>query len=833
MSLEINPNDELIFQGTCDEVCNANLNLTNRGTERLAFKIKTACEHHRIKPYKGFIDLKEAVDVQVTYKPQANIDSQQVNKQNRLVIKYLVVPKTYNDEFDTFWKEYGTQTDDTQQVILQCRFVSIPTTPALPATPKLPASTSAKNTVVQQNSANLIRPILKPAIQSPPISPYVLPSQVPQQTVIQQSWQDACDYDLRERYTPKKSRFKSLFRRNKKSVRTRSIPTKTPLIPPQVAPIPPRTAPVPPRTIPNPLLVLPLLYTSNETSESDEDDQSNIKIRSGNLMFTNTDVIVVSRSSAYLLENILKAVGQSFRDEYDMKLRRDPDASLISIRTRDELPAKRVYFVSCQLGSDQVQAGLSIKNLITEAMKRASNDGYQSIAFPAIGCGLAGCSSSFVAKTMVGEIYNQLKTYSLTILFVIEFGKYDIFDQFNKAIKSIPQVEESDTEMKQILIDVGNSVVIVEKGDILQQTTDVIVGTTTSNRLKKSMLEAAGDETMSAYEHEYQRDPNRNLISVPGGQLSVHQIYFFQWEPSRNLALLRKSYMDLISTVLQHVITDGFTSIAVPIIGCGEYSYSTSQVAKMMLADVKNQLTNSDSSLIVKFIIRHEQKDIYDIFRDQMSIISDVTDAATLDWLDHGTSAPIHSTVGFNFSLPSTWECGRDGQNSFTLDVSSDEYNEVLSKFQPTMLGSYSKIMRIERIQNERCYLQFKIHRQGLREELKTDTEKVLFHGCPEQASQSIIKHGFNRNFAGVNGTQYGLGVYFSDNGSYSHFYAKSNAVGERRMFLARVLIGKSCLGHASQKTPPDGYHSTTDGIQIFVTYHDAQAYAEYLIVYQ
>ena len=153
-----------------------------------------------------------------------------------------------------------------------------------------------------------------------------------------------------------------------------------------------------------------------------------------------------------------------------MKLRRDPNASLISVKTDGKVPAKIVYFVSCQLSSDPIQMGLSIKNLITDTMKQASHDGYQSVAFPAIGCGLAGCSSSFVAKTMVEEIYNQLKTYSLTILFVIEFGKNDIFDQFNKATKSIPQVEASDTEMKQILIDVGNSVVIVEKGDILQQT---------------------------------------------------------------------------------------------------------------------------------------------------------------------------------------------------------------------------------------------------------------------------------------------------------------------------------------------------------------------------
>ena len=34
-------------------------------------------------------------------------------------------------------------------------------------------------------------------------------------------------------------------------------------------------------------------------------------------------------------------------------------------------------------------------------------------------------------------------------------------------------------------------------------------------------------------------------------------------------------------------------------------------------------------------------------------------------------------------------------------------------------------------------------------------------------------------------------------------------------------------------KTRPLGFDSTTDGNHIFVTYHDAQAYGEYLITYK
>jgi hypothetical protein len=52
-------------------------------------------------------------------------------------------------------------------------------------------------------------------------------------------------------------------------------------------------------------------------------------------------------------------------------------------------------------------------------------------------------------------------------------------------------------------------------------------------------------------------------------------------------------------------------------------------------------------------------------------------------------------------------------------------------------------------------------------------------------------------------------------------------------MSLARVLIGKTIKGNESMKTRPSGFDSTTDGDHIFVTYHDAQAYAEYLITYK
>ncbi|CAF1397206.1 unnamed protein product [Adineta steineri] len=79
----------------------------------------------------------------------------------------------------------------------------------------------------------------------------------------------------------------------------------------------------------------------------------------------------------------------------------------------------------------------------------------------------------------------------------------------------------------------------------------------------------------------------------------------------------------------------------------------------------------------------------------------------------------------------------------------------------------------------------------------------------------------------------YGCGVYFHEHASYSSSYSRLDSSGERTMFLARVLIGKTCIGSSSMKVPPVGFDTTTDGQHIFVVYHDASAYGEYLITYK
>ncbi|UJR16757.1 hypothetical protein I4U23_003657 [Adineta vaga] len=227
-----------------------------------------------------------------------------------------------------------------------------------------------------------------------------------------------------------------------------------------------------------------------------------------------------------------------------------------------------------------------------------------------------------------------------------------------------------------------------------------------------------------------------------------------------------------------------------------------------MIREMKQHIKERKLAWTVKFIIEPNQQNVYDEFCKQL----------------------------LSSNQPSTLYGRQQSENKqlrCTISQYTDEYKLIINQFDETMKGKYTKIIQLERIQNERWQMQYLAHWKDFRKRLNENTEKLLYHGCPESAAKLIIEDCFNRSFAGVNGTLYGVGVYFSSNASYSHGYTKSNIKGERCMFVARVLVGKTTQGNAHMKIRPLGFDSTTDGNHIFVTYHDAQAYAEYLITYK
>uniref|UniRef100_A0A665UJ11 Poly [ADP-ribose] polymerase n=1 Tax=Echeneis naucrates TaxID=173247 RepID=A0A665UJ11_ECHNA len=127
--------------------------------------------------------------------------------------------------------------------------------------------------------------------------------------------------------------------------------------------------------------------------------------------------------------------------------------------------------------------------------------------------------------------------------------------------------------------------------------------------------------------------------------------------------------------------------------------------------------------------------------------------------------------------------------------------------------------------------------------------EKLLYHGTSRYNADGIMKTGFSRSFAGLNGnesTSFGRGTYFSINANYSSHsdFCRPAADGSKVMFVARVLTGKYSQGLKSMKAPPpinaqhphDRYDSVVDNMDVpsmYVVFHDNQAYPDYLITFK
>jgi poly [ADP-ribose] polymerase 10/14/15 len=185
--------------------------------------------------------------------------------------------------------------------------------------------------------------------------------------------------------------------------------------------------------------------------------------------------------------------------------------------------------------------------------------------------------------------------------------------------------------------------------------------------------------------------------------------------------------------------------------------------------------------------------------------------------------------------VPAVWTLGsaQSGQTvRVVLDPLQKEYSNVTALLKSSLDGRF-RILRIERIQN---LGQWGLYQAKKREmERRGDPghgERRLFHGTDEATVPRIISTAFNRSYCGKNATVYGQGVYFAQDASYSALdtYSRPNGLGDKHIFLCRVLVGAYTLGDNSMRVPPpraDGvFDSTVDKMNspsIYVTYHDAQ----------
>ncbi|CAK6978810.1 protein mono-ADP-ribosyltransferase PARP14-like [Scomber scombrus] len=199
-----------------------------------------------------------------------------------------------------------------------------------------------------------------------------------------------------------------------------------------------------------------------------------------------------------------------------------------------------------------------------------------------------------------------------------------------------------------------------------------------------------------------------------------------------------------------------------------------------------------------------------------------------------------------DFTPPLYWDNMANDLMVVALQPSSAEYQTVNDAFKQTVTKTVIKIERLQNVHLRRAYELQKKHISDKNGQTHGAVEKLLYHGTTQDNCTSIIETGFNRSFAGQNATAYGLGTYFAVHASYSALptYSKPAMDGTQLMFVSRVLTGFYTQGQSDMKVPPplscfqpheryDSVVDIMDNPNMYVVFHDHQAYPDYLITFK
>lgn len=219
------------------------------------------------------------------------------------------------------------------------------------------------------------------------------------------------------------------------------------------------------------------------------------------------------------------------------------------------------------------------------------------------------------------------------------------------------------------------------------------------------------------------------------------------------------------------------------------------------------------------------------------------------------TPTPINPRTTFTSpSLIRQPSIDRYRANEVLLNPSDDQYQAVLKLFRATVPTTRAEVVNISVVQNPSLLALYTAMKMVMIDRGTKTNEKLVFHGTNKKSLEQIKIAGFNRSFAGVNGTVYGAGTYFARDASYSLNYSRPDSDKMYYMLVAEILCGTSGRADSSLKSnplkydasaqgavtpvpgkPPFDYYDSavSSGEDIYVIFHDAQAYPKYVIEFK
>uniref|UniRef100_A0A3Q3AVP0 Poly [ADP-ribose] polymerase n=1 Tax=Kryptolebias marmoratus TaxID=37003 RepID=A0A3Q3AVP0_KRYMA len=208
-----------------------------------------------------------------------------------------------------------------------------------------------------------------------------------------------------------------------------------------------------------------------------------------------------------------------------------------------------------------------------------------------------------------------------------------------------------------------------------------------------------------------------------------------------------------------------------------------------------------------------------------------------------GSAFSVNPLEEFTSWYPPVWlrPAGED-YSLVDVPIGTRAHRTVEDLFHESLSETSMEIVSIQQVQNLFHWDKY----QRLCRSSKEPLEKHLFHGTTKDASESICRNNFDPRVAGLNGTSLGYGTYFATTARQSNAYTGTWGLGGvHHMFLAKVLVGRTCPGKQHYRRPPplnsrtqqhvlyNACVDSKDHPSMFVVFDSCQTYPYFLIKYK
>ncbi|XP_071340147.1 protein mono-ADP-ribosyltransferase PARP14-like isoform X2 [Trachinotus anak] len=589
--------------------------------------------------------------------------------------------------------------------------------------------------------------------------------------------------------------------------------------------------------------------------------QLTLEVSSGDITREASDVIINSSNPDFTLKSgVSKAILDSAGRTVELECSRivsspgyQPGPMIMT--SAGNLPSRHIIHIIGQ--NDPAK----IKEMVYSVLKVCEENKFMSVAFPALGTGQGGAPPSAVADAMVKAVVEFVRKKHPKFVRSVKILIFQavMMTEFHKSMK---RREGEEVEEKGFLTKLKDSVTSFFTGSAEEgpRTEDLFLEQEefepTEFQLcadnKKAVSLAKAKIEQLILEEQAQRTITDQYISYLS-QTDMEKLRDLQRELTVSIRLERGLEGQEPSIHLEGLTRDVYTaeSVLSNIIRKVERTENQKTKALMLSALVEWQFQDP-SGIMVPFDI-HTNLNLEEALEKKESVkikIKNETYSADV-LIRKAVSANRRKEVELlrkdlkdDTALPGHWDDMKgDIVKLFPLTTGSKEYSDVEKEL--TKTGLTLNIITIERVQNTTLWQSYQLMKKQLEVKNKhTNNEKLLFHGTGGNSIDLINNQGFNRSYAGAHGVMYGNGSYFAVDPVYSaQGYAKPDASGHKRMYLARVLVGDYTQGRRGMITPPakgsgnaaDLYDSVADNTAnptMFVVFNDIQAYPEYLITF-